>query len=92
MQDGFILWSWELVFIPMWIIFGVALIVVVYTALLAAVLVSWSSNMTNDQRRASSHGALGFAALVIPSLASLVIRSCLKFSTTHFKNLFFSFA
>nr|CAG4634868.1 EOG090X087A [Alona affinis] len=71
--DGFILWNWDLVFIPLWIIFGVALIVVLYTGLLAAILVSWSSNMTTDQRRASSHGALGFASLVIPSLASLIM-------------------
>lgn len=84
MQDGFILWSWDLVFIPLWIIFGVALLGVLYSSLVAAVF-SRTSHIGNDQRRASSHAALGHASIVIPSLASLVIPGTILFIWTRYK-------
>nr|CAG4643299.1 EOG090X087A [Ilyocryptus agilis] len=70
--DGFILWRWELVFIPLWIIFGAALMGVLYTILLAAVF-SRSRNISSEQRRGSSNAALGYAALVVPSLTSQIL-------------------
>ena len=68
------MWKWELVFIPLWIIFGVALLGVLYSALLAAVF-SRSTNIGIDQRRASSHAALGYTSIVVPSLASQVFNN-----------------
>nr|CAG4637118.1 EOG090X087A [Ceriodaphnia reticulata] len=70
--DGFITWKWELVFIPIWIIYGAAVIGVSYSVLLAA-LFSRSTNITNDQRRASTHAASGYVLLVIPSLISVIL-------------------
>jgi Transmembrane Fragile-X-F protein len=69
--DGFILWKWELVFIPLWFTFGLALIGVSYSFLLALVLFR-STNISGDQRRASAQSAFGYASLVIPGLISQV--------------------
>lgn len=60
-----------MVFIPIWIIYGAAVIGVSYSILLAA-LFSRSVNITSDQRRASTHAASGYVLLVIPSLISAV--------------------
>ncbi len=70
-KDGFITWRWDLVFIPIWIIYGAAVIGVSYSILLAA-LFSRSVNITNDQRRASTQAASSYVLLVIPSLISVV--------------------
>ncbi|XP_046440062.1 transmembrane protein 185B-like [Daphnia pulex] len=70
--DGFITWRWELVFIPIWIIYGAAVIGVSYSILLAA-LFSRSVNITNDQRRASTQAASSYVLLVIPSLISVIL-------------------
>ena len=69
--DGFISWKWELVFTPSWFTFGVSLIGVLYSLLLAVVL-SRSSNISSDQRRSSAQSAFGYASLVIPGLISQV--------------------
>nr|CAG4638534.1 EOG090X087A [Cyclestheria hislopi] len=70
--DSFILWKWELVFIPLWITLCLALIGVLYAVILAAFLLR-SPNTNIDQRRASAHTALGYASLVIPGLVSQVL-------------------
>ncbi|KZS05400.1 Transmembrane protein 185A [Daphnia magna] len=70
--DGVITWKWELVFIPIWIIYGAAIIGVSYSILLVA-LFSRSVNITSDQRRASTHAASGYVLLVIPSLISVIL-------------------
>nr|CAG4649441.1 EOG090X087A [Scapholeberis mucronata] len=70
--DGFISWRWELVLIPVWIVFGAALVGVSYSILLAAVF-SRSENMTNDQIRATTQNASGYVLVVIPSLISMVL-------------------
>jgi len=68
--DEFISWKWQLVFLPLWIVYGIAIMIVVYSILVAAVF-SRSLTVTADQRRASSQTAIGLTALAIPSLTSL---------------------
>lgn len=70
--DGFVTWRWELVFIPLWFTFGLALIGVSYSFLLALVLFR-STNISGEQRRVSAQAALGYASLVIPGLVSQVL-------------------
>ena len=72
--DGFVTWRWELVFIPLWFTFGLALIGVSYSFLLALVLFR-STNISGEQRRVSAQAALGYASLVIPGLVSQVCGS-----------------
>nr|CAG4640968.1 EOG090X087A [Eulimnadia texana] len=69
--DGFIAWKWEVVFIPLWITFCLSLVGVLYSVILAAVLIR-STDISSDQRRASAHAALSYAFLVIPGLMSQV--------------------
>lgn len=71
LQDGFIIWRWEYVFIPLWIIFGAAVLGVSYSILLAAVF-SRSQSMTNDQIRTTTQSASVYILTVIPSLISMV--------------------
>ncbi len=82
-KDGFITWRWDLVFIPIWIIYGAAVIGVSYSILLAA-LFSRSVNITNDQRRASTQAASSYVLLVIPSLISVVLFTFIYFWDTEF--------
>nr|CAG4648008.1 EOG090X087A [Moina brachiata] len=70
--DGFITWKWELIFIPLWIIFGISVLGLCYSVMLAAVF-SRSTNIGADQRQASANAAWSYAALVIPSLVSTIL-------------------
>ncbi|CAG0883698.1 unnamed protein product [Cyprideis torosa] len=61
--DGFITWSWEVVFTPLWIIMCISLVGVLYSLIFASIL--WrSSEVDSEQRRASIHSAIGYTFLV----------------------------
>lgn len=70
--DGIIIWSWEITFIPFWIVLCVSLVGVLYTIIFAGILLRMP-DVNSDQRRSSTHSALGYSFLVVPLLVFLVL-------------------
>lgn len=70
--DEFILWSWEVVFVPLWIVMCLSLVGVLYTIIFAAILIR-TPEVSAQQRRASFQSALGYTFLVIPILIFQVL-------------------
>jgi len=70
--DGFVSWEWQMVFIPLWILFGVAIIAVFYSILLAIVFLR-SAAISSEQRRSSLHAALSYTSLIVPAFISQVL-------------------
>lgn len=70
--DGLISWQWQMVFIPLWSLFGVAMIAVSYSILLAIVFLR-STAISSEQRRSSLQTALGYTSLIVPAFVSLVL-------------------
>lgn len=65
--DNYLDWSWSVVFIPLWVLMILALIVVLYTVILACLLLR-SPDMIHYQRRGNINTALGHAFFVVPLL------------------------
>ncbi|KAJ8939329.1 hypothetical protein NQ318_005690 [Aromia moschata] len=65
--DNFISWSWEVVFVPLWIVMCLSLVGVLYTIIFAAILLR-TPEVNAQQRRSSFH-----SALVIPILIFQVL-------------------
>ncbi|CAG0913512.1 unnamed protein product [Notodromas monacha] len=75
--DGYITWSWEVVFIPLWIIMCVSLVAVLYSLVFASLL--WRTTEVNQHdRRASLHTAIAYAFLVLPTLVFQVCSPRLR--------------
>jgi hypothetical protein len=73
--DGYIAWSWEVVFVPLWIIMCVSLVAVLYSLVFASIL--WRATEVNPHdRRASLHTAVAYAFLVLPTLVFQVRPPC----------------
>ncbi|XP_076256361.1 transmembrane protein 185B isoform X2 [Rhynchophorus ferrugineus] len=70
--DGFIGWSWEVVFVPLWIVMCLSLVGVLYTIIFAAILLR-TPEVSAQQKRSSFHSALGYTFLVIPILIFQVL-------------------
>ncbi|XP_013421441.1 transmembrane protein 185A [Lingula anatina] len=70
--DGFIMWNWVIVFIPLWILMCVAMIGVLYVIILAIILMK-SPDIIPEQRRGNACSALGYTFLVIPMLIFLIL-------------------
>nr|AEE62959.1 unknown [Dendroctonus ponderosae] len=70
--DGFIAWSWEVVFVPLWIVMCLSLVGVLYTIIFAAILLR-TPEVNAQQRRSSFQSALGYTFLVIPVLIFQVL-------------------
>ena len=77
--DGFVSWEWQMVFIPLWILFGVAIIAVFYSILLAIVFLR-SAAISSEQRRSSLHAALSYTSLIVPAFISQVNSMLSEFS------------
>jgi len=65
--DLFLDWRWSVVFIPVWIVMFLALIVVLYSMILACLLMR-SPDMINQQRRGNVNAALGNFFFIVPLL------------------------
>jgi len=65
--DNFLDWRWSVVFIPLWIVMFLALIVVLYSMILACLLLR-SPDMFNQQRRGNVNAALGNFFFIVPLL------------------------
>ncbi|XP_066990923.1 transmembrane protein 185B [Anabrus simplex] len=70
--DGFISWSWEVVFVPLWILMCLSLVGVLYTIIFAGILLR-APEVNPQQRRTSFNSALGYTFLVIPILIFQVL-------------------
>lgn len=70
--DGFITWSWEVVFVPLWIIMCLSLVGVLYTIIVAGILLR-APGVNAEQRKMGFHTALGYTFLVIPILIFQVL-------------------
>ncbi|XP_066257665.1 transmembrane protein 185B [Euwallacea similis] len=70
--DGFIGWSWEVVFVPLWIVMCLSLVGVLYTIIFAAILLR-TPEVSAQQRKSSFQSALGYTFLVIPILIFQVL-------------------
>jgi hypothetical protein len=53
-----IVWSWEITFIPLWIVLCISLVGVLYTIIFAGILLR-IPDVNSDQRRSSTNSALG---------------------------------
>ncbi|OAD57817.1 hypothetical protein WN48_01512 [Eufriesea mexicana] len=65
--DGFITWSWEVVFAPLWALLSLSLVAVLYAIVFAAVLLR-TPQINARQRRTSLNSALAYTFLVVPIL------------------------
>lgn len=70
--DGFITWSWEVVFVPLWALLCLSLVAVLYAIVFAAVLLR-TPQINARQRRTSLNSALGYTFLVVPILVFQVL-------------------
>ncbi|XP_043210991.1 transmembrane protein 185B-like [Amphibalanus amphitrite] len=70
--DGFVLWSWEVVFVPLWIVLCLSVVGLLYAIIFAGILLR-TPNASPEQRRTSAHTALGYSFLILPILGFLVL-------------------
>ncbi|XP_061718064.1 transmembrane protein 185B isoform X1 [Cydia pomonella] len=72
--DEFINWSWEVVFVPLWILMCLSLVGewVLYSIIFAGMLLR-TAEANVQQRRSSFHAALAYTFTVIPILVFLVL-------------------
>lgn len=81
--DGFITWSWEVVFAPLWALLSLSLVAVLYAIVFAAVLLR-TPQINARQRRTSLNSALAYTFLVVPILVFQVrIAIILKLIFSH---------
>ena len=92
--DGIIPWSWEITFIPLWIVLCISLVGVLYTIIFAGILLRMP-DVNADQRRSSTNSALGYSFLVVPLLVFLVLltnkldETVIQFFQTIVKDIHF---
>ncbi|XP_075219363.1 transmembrane protein 185B isoform X2 [Lycorma delicatula] len=70
--DGFTSWSWEVVFVPLWIVMCLSLVGVLYTIIFAGILLR-TPQVNARQRRTSFNSALAYTFLVVPILVFQVL-------------------
>lgn len=80
--DEFITWSWVVVFVPLWILLCLAIIGVLY-ALIFAVILFRTPEVSAEQRRASFYSALAYTLIVMPLLVFFVLLSSKLDSVAH---------
>lgn len=77
-----ITWSWVVVFVPLWILLCLAIIGVLY-ALIFAVILFRTPEVSAEQRRASFYSALAYTLIVMPLLVFFVLLSSKLDSVAH---------
>ncbi|XP_028038363.1 transmembrane protein 185A [Bombyx mandarina] len=70
--DKFIHWSWEVVFVPLWILMCLSLVGVLYSIIFAGILLR-TPEVNVQQRRTSFNSALAYTFTVIPILVFQVL-------------------
>lgn len=89
--DHFTQWSWEVVFVPLWIVMCLSLVSVLYTIIFAGILIK-TPEVNARQRRTSFNAALGYTLLVVPILvfqvsATLCVENPVTSSGFNIKKL-----
>ena len=79
--DKFILWSWVVVFVPLWILLCLAIIGVLYTLIFAVILLR-TPEVSPEQRKASFYTAIAYTLVVLPLLIFFVLLSS-KLDSRH---------
>ena len=69
--DRYVVWSWVVIFIPLWVVLCIALIGVLYS-IIFAIIISRTPEVTAEQKRLTSHAAISYTLLVLPFVAFLV--------------------
>jgi hypothetical protein len=94
--DNFILWDWEVVFVPLWILLCVSLVGVLYSIIFAGIIFR-APEVNAEQRRNSTNAAIGYTFLVVPILVFQVslflnvsTESACKSGSTDFSSLIVS--
>lgn len=101
--DELVTWSWEVVFVPLWIVLCLSLVGVLYSVIFCGILLR-TPEVSQTQRRTAINSAIGNSLTVIPILVYQVLLAdkldgdlkSLPFTvisvTAHFKyNNFFIF-
>ncbi|XP_045528395.1 transmembrane protein 185B [Pieris brassicae] len=70
--DTIITWSWEVVFVPLWILMCLSLVGVLYSIMFAGILLR-SPEANIQQRRTSFNSAMAYTFTVVPILVFLVL-------------------
>ncbi|KPM09817.1 transmembrane protein 185A-like protein [Sarcoptes scabiei] len=83
--DRFITWSWVVVFVPLWILLCLAIIGVLY-AMIFAVILFRTPEVSIEQRKASFYSAVTYTLIVFPLLVFFVLLSS-KLDGKEFKNV-----
>lgn len=70
--DKFINWTWEVVFVPLWILMCLSLVGVLYSIIFAGILLR-TPEVNIQQRRTSFNSALAYTFTVVPILVFQVL-------------------
>lgn len=70
--DGFVQWSWEVVFIPVWIVLCLSLIMVLYSIIFCSILLR-TPDISPQQKRVAINSAVGNCTTILPILAFQIL-------------------
>ncbi|CAD7087450.1 unnamed protein product [Hermetia illucens] len=70
--DGFVSWSWEVVFVPLWIVICLSLVSVLYNIIFCGIMMR-TPEISVQQRKSALHAAIGNTFTALPVLCFQVI-------------------
>lgn len=70
--DGFVSWSWEVVFVPLWIVLCLCLVAVLYSIIFCGILLR-TPEVSPQQKKSAINSAIGNCATVLPILVFQVL-------------------
>ncbi len=72
--DGFVQWTWEVVFIPVWIVLCLSLIMVLYSIIFCSILLR-TPDISAQQKHVAITSAVGNCTTILPALAFQILLS-----------------
>uniref|UniRef100_U5EWF6 Putative conserved plasma membrane protein n=1 Tax=Corethrella appendiculata TaxID=1370023 RepID=U5EWF6_9DIPT len=70
--DNFVSWSWEVVFVPLWIVLCLSLVGVLYSIIFCGILIR-TPEVSAQQKKAAINSSIGNCATVLPILVFQVL-------------------
>lgn len=70
--DGFVSWSWEVVFVPLWIVLCLSLVMVLYSIIFCSILLR-TPNISAQPKHTAIISAFGNSATVLPILVFQIL-------------------
>lgn len=70
--DGFVAWSWEVVFVPLWIVLCLSLVGVLYSIIFCGILLR-TPEVSIQQKKSAINSAIGNCLTVLPILIFQVL-------------------